>query len=42
LEKRREQVKAWKDVTKVMRDLIDVWEAQAGAESRARLLSHAG
>ena len=42
VEKRREHVEAWKDVTKVMRDLIDVWEAQAGAQSRARLLSHAG
>ena len=42
VEKRQEHVEAWKDVTRVMRDLIDVWEAHEGAQSKARLLSHAG
>jgi hypothetical protein len=41
-ERRSQQVGCWQDVSRVMRDFLDVWEAHQQATVRGRFLSHAG
>ena len=39
---RSQQVGCWQDVSRVMRDFLDVWEAHQQATVRGRFLQHAG
>jgi hypothetical protein len=41
-ERRSQQVGCWQDVSRVMRDFLDVWEAHQQATVRARFLQDAG
>ena len=41
-ERRTQQVGCWQDVSRVMRDFLDVWEAHQQATVRGRFLQHAG
>jgi hypothetical protein len=41
-ERRSQHVGCWQDVSRVMRDFLDVWEAHQQATVRGRFLSHAG
>ena len=41
-ERRSQQVGCWQDVSRVMRDFLDVWEAHQQATVRGRFLQHAG
>jgi len=41
-ERRSQQVGCWQDVSRVMRDFLDVWEAHQQASVRGRFLQHAG
>lgn len=41
-EHRAQQVGCWQDVSRVMRDFLDVWEAHQQATVRGRFLQHAG
>jgi hypothetical protein len=41
-ERRSQQVGCWQDVSRAMRDFLDVWEAHQQATVRGRFLQHAG
>jgi hypothetical protein len=41
-ERRSQHVGCWQDVSRVMRDFLDVWEAHQQATVRGRFLQHAG
>jgi hypothetical protein len=41
-ERRTQQVGCWQDVSRVMRDFLDVWEAHQQATVRGRFLQDAG